>query len=235
MTLLLLPNLLFPHPKHSLFLPASVDDAMASLDGLIAESEKEGRRYLSRFKTKKKASDIPIALLNEKMGTKEVDFLLEPILKGEKWGIVADAGLPCLADPGARLVFRARKKKIPIICFAGPSSITHALMLSGLSAQRFYFHGYLSRYPEERKKELQRLEKLKEITHLFIEAPYRNAMLFKSCVQVLQDKTWLTLACELTSPDEWVATQRIEEWREQMEEIAHKIAKRPTLFLLRSH
>src|SRR5436305_11060425 len=106
--LLLLPNLLGEMKHHEMFLPASVDKVMETIDGLISESEKGGRRFLGRFKTKKPAHDIPLALLNEHTPDSDLDFLLEPILKGERWGLVSDSGTPCIADPGSKLVARAR-------------------------------------------------------------------------------------------------------------------------------
>src|SRR5258708_21049619 len=150
--LLLLPNLLGEHRHHEMFLPSSVDKAVSSLDGLIAESDIEGRRFLKRFETKKPAMEIPIALFNEHTPDDHIDFLLEPIVKGGRWGLVSDAGLPCIADPGAKLVQRARQLGILIQAFVGPSSILFALMLSGLPGQKFAFQGYLPKGPEDRKK-----------------------------------------------------------------------------------
>jgi len=126
MTLLLLPNLLGDLPEHKAFLPISVDQAVATIDGLIAESEKGGRRFLSRFQHAKKPHEIPIALLNKH--NQDYDFLLEPCVTGEIWGLVSDAGLPCVADPGARLVARARQLGVQVEAFVGPSSILLALM-----------------------------------------------------------------------------------------------------------
>lgn len=156
-TLYLLPNVLGCVKDHNLFFPAGVDQAVAQIDGLIAESEGEGRRYLKRFALKKKPHEIPIALLTKKR--QEINFLLEPLLKGETWGVVSDCGLPCLADPGAALVRRAHELKIHVEIFAGPSSITHALMLSGLSGQAFTFHGYIPKHPHERILALRQWEK----------------------------------------------------------------------------
>ena len=138
-TLLLLPNLLGDYRNAEVFLPASVFKAMQSIDGLIAESDKEGRKYLSRFETKKPAMEIPIALFNEHTPDSDIDFLLAPVAAGERWGLVSDAGLPCIADPGSKVVMRAIERGIHIQAFVGPSSILQALMLSGLPAQKFFF------------------------------------------------------------------------------------------------
>ena len=138
-TLLLLPNLLGEFRHAEVFLPSSVFKAMQTIDGLIAESEKEGRRYLARFETKKPAAEIPIALFNEHTPDSDLDFLLEPILAGERWGLVSDAGLLCIADPGCKLVRRANQRGISVQAFVGPSSILTALMLSGLPGKNFIF------------------------------------------------------------------------------------------------
>jgi 16S rRNA (cytidine1402-2'-O)-methyltransferase len=226
MTLYLLPNLLGPASDHHFFLPASVDQAVSTLDGLIAESESEGRRFLKRFATKKRPHEMPIALLNKSV--RELDFLLEPVRKGENWGVISDCGLPCMADPGAALVMRARQLHIPVELFAGPSAISHALVLSGLSGQSFFFHGYLSKKPEERAKELRQWEKLKGTTHLFIEAPYRNEHTLKACLEKLQPDTLLCVATSLTLPDQCVETLPVFLWKKKE---LPCIAKKPTIFL----
>lgn len=226
MTLFLLPNLLGPVKDHHFFLPVSVDQAVVQLDGLIAESESEGRRFLKRFSTKKKPHEMPIALLTKNV--RDLDFLLEPVRKGENWGVISDCGLPCIADPGAALVARARQLSIPIELFAGPSSINYALMLSGLSGQSFFFHGYLSKMPEERAQELRQWEKIRGTTHLFIEAPYRNEHTLRACIETLQEVTLLSVATSLTQPDQWVETLPIFRWRKRE---FPSIAKKPTLFL----
>lgn len=214
--LLLLPNLLGDTNHHQPYLPVSVDKAVASLDGLIAESASVGRRYLSRFTTKKPANDIPIALFNEHTPDGDIDFLLEPIRKGERWGLISDGGLPCIADPGSKLVHRARNSGIVVQAFVGPSSLLLALMLSGLPAQRFYFAGYLDKEPKKRETEIKEHEKRskKELaTHLFIEAPYRNRHLLESFLNVLGDKTELCVAWDLTMPTQGVVSQTVGQWK----------------------
>lgn len=214
--LLLLPNLLGEHRHHELFLPASVDKAVASLDGLIAESETGGRRYLGRFNTAKSASEIPISVYHETSSDEEINFFLEPVVKGERWGLVSDAGLPCVADPGARLVKRARLLGLNIQAFSGPSSIMLGLMLSGMSAQRFSFQGYLAKEPQGRHKQIQELEatsRKEGATQIFIETPYRNKHLLESLVEKLSDDMWLCVAWELTLPTQGVLSQPVALWK----------------------
>lgn len=214
--LLLLPNLLGDQRHHQPYLPESVDKAVASIDGLIAESESAGRRFLGRFETKKAAHLMPIALYNKNTPDADIDFLLEPIRKGERWGLVSDAGLPCIADPGAPLVRRARQSGIIVQAFVGPSSQLLALMLSGLPGQRFAFHGYLDKESQQRKQQVGQLEKrakAEQATQLFMEAPYRNQQTLEQTLEVLKEETWLCVAWDLTLPTQGIISQPVHLWK----------------------
>lgn len=230
--LLLLPNLLGDHRHAEVFLPTSVSKAMATIDGLIAESETEGRRYLKRFETKKLANEIPIALFNEHTPEDQIDFLLEPIVAGERWGLVSDAGLPCIADPGSKLVLRARQCGIAIQAYVGPSSITLALMLSGLPGQKFTFHGYLDKTPEKRKKQVVQLaieSKSAQLTQIFMEAPYRNRYLLDTLLENLPETAMLCVAWDLTLSTQGVITQSIAQWKKCT---LPTLEKKPAIFIL---
>ncbi len=214
--LLLLPNLLSDTSHHQLYLPPSVDKAVGTLDGLIAESFQAGRRYLSRFATKKPASQIPVAVYNKDTQDGDLDFFLEPIKKGERWGLISDAGLPCVADPGAKLVFRARQQGLLVQAFVGPSSILLALMLSGLSGQNFAFHGYLDRDKSKQKALIKKLEKRsseEHSTHILMETPYRSGEMLKTLIETLHDNTLLCAAWDLTQPSQGVMTLSVASWK----------------------
>lgn len=228
MTLFLLPNLLSHEADLETQLPAGLHTIVSQLNGLIVENEKEGRLYLKRFGRR----DVPLALLNEHTAPRELDGLLEPVVKGEIWGVISDAGLPCLADPGAALVRRARELGIPLKALPGPSSIPLGLLLSGLEAQRFAFHGYLPREEEQRRAQLKTLEKRskqEKATQLFIEAPYRNQALLSSALAVLDPKTQLAVAVDLTAPTEQVFCKTVQQWKKSP---LPSLDKRPALFLL---
>ncbi len=234
--LYLLPNLLGDLESHSSQLPSSVDAAVESLTRLIAENEKEGRRFLRRFSypSPKTFRDISIHLLNEHSTLEQKKELIAEIQKGGIWGLVSDCGMPCLADPGADLVMMARDRGIPVKTFPGPSSPLLALVLSGLGGQRFTFHGYLPKDESPLVAELKRIEKLSKqegSTHLFIETPYKNQRLFDKIVQTLEDQTFLCVACDLTLPEQFVATKRIKQWKLQP---VKDINKRPSIFILKS-
>ena len=232
--LFLFPNLLDEEGSAEAFLPASIFQVVPQIDGLIAESEKGARRFLKRFNfpAPKTFRDIPIALLNEHTTDKELDSLLSPLIKGECWGVISDCGMPCLADPGAKLVQSARQLGIEMEAFAGPSAIIMALLLSGFSGQSFAFHGYLEREAAKLKSQIQLLEKRSQqekMTQIFIEAPYRNQKLLEQIVNVLQDKTQLCVACDLTMPSQEVFVKTVAVWKKSNLPF---LDKRPAVFLL---
>lgn len=218
MSLVLLPNLLAEEGSIEV-LPVATRLWVDKLQGLIAESERGGRRFLSRFLAAPIVRRLPIALLNEHTPAKDMDFLLEPIKKGEVWGVVSDAGMPCIADPGALLVARARQCNISVEALMGPSSPVLALLLSGLSAQSFAFHGYLPKEPLRRQQRIRTLEQRahqEAATQLFIEAPYRNEPLFQELLVELQEKTVLGVALELHAPQQEVLVRSVGSWKKSV-------------------
>jgi 16S rRNA (cytidine1402-2'-O)-methyltransferase len=228
--LLLLPNLLDETLPADPFLPVSVGGAVAQLQGLIAESEKAARRYLRRFLTHDQMAQMPLRTLNEHTAEKELASLLEPIERGEVWGLISDAGLPCIADPGADLVWLAHQKQLLIETFVGPSSIFMALQLSGFGGQHFSFHGYLPRDVPELEQKVKELEKCAG-TQIWIEAPYRSAKMLDLLKRILQPSTRLCVAASLTLPTQKVVSQIVSKWRNH----SFLIEKEPAVFLLDSH
>jgi len=230
--LLLFSNLLGDLPHHEPYLPSSVDKAVKTIDGLIAESEKEGRRFLSRFGLEKPVHLIPIALLNKHTGDEDIDFLLEPVCNGERWGVISDAGMPCIADPGAKLVRRAKHLGLPVQFFVGPSAIMMALVLSGFSGQAFSFHGYLSKENLEVAREIKKMEKQVQqsgATQIWMERPYCNQRHLELILGELQDSTQLCIAWNLTLQGQSVITQSVEQWKKSP---LPNLDKKPAVFLL---
>lgn len=223
--LYLLPNLLDETLPAEPFLPISVNRAVASIQGLIAESEKMARRYLRRFLSHEEMARMPLAVLNEH--TQTLSDLIKPLESGQTWGLISDAGLPCIADPGADLVWLAHQKGIAVETFVGPSSLIMALQLSGFSGQHFSFHGYLPREPDELETSLRALEK-KEGTKIWIEAPYRSAKMLEHLKRVLQPTTKLCVAVQLTTPTQRVVSQTVSKWKN----IPFPLEKEPAVFLI---
>lgn len=213
MSLILLPNLIAENTETAAF-PPYLFEKMKTLTRLIAESEKEGRRYLKRF-----SLTLPILLLNEH--TTDLSPLTAPLKEGATVGLISDAGLPCLADPGYQLVAWARQNNLPVEALVGPSSIVLAIMLSGLPSQSFAFHGYLP-YKLDHSFKPER-----GTLHLYIEAPYRNRKTFEKLIGILHKDTRLGVAVDLMSPTQLVDVRRVSEWK-----AAPDIDKRPAIFLI---
>jgi len=229
MTLILLPNLLEETADIDLYFPKKLGSIIQTLDGLIAESEKNARKYLLRFVNKEKFKEIKIRLLNEHTKEEEIKDLIKDIAD-QKWGVISDAGLCCIADPGSILVKYAKEKNILVKAIPGPCSIILAIMLSGLNIQKFIFHGYLPRNDKELVKKIKFLEKesaRQKITQIFIETPYRSDKIFNILKKTLREITKLSIAINLTSIQEKVITKNIRD----MKKINLKIGKTPAVFL----
>lgn len=227
--LILLPNVIADDPfAHIMQLPKSVFDAMKTIDGLFAENAREARRYAKNFELKMPLQSMPVIVIDKKA---KIHELMQPVLAGETWGVVSDAGVPCIADPGSALVAYAHRHAIHVQALVGPNSIMLALMLSGMPAQAFSFQGYLPRKPDERKKAIRLLEKearQKKSTQIFIETPYRNQHLLEALVETLDKETHLAVASNILSSKELVISKKVALWRK--EPLAN-IAKVPTVFL----
>jgi 16S rRNA (cytidine1402-2'-O)-methyltransferase len=159
--------------------------------------------------------------------------LVEEIaVTGRSFGLLSEAGLPCIADPGHQVVDHARAQGYDIVPLTGPSSIFMALMASGLNGQEFTFHGYLP------IKEPALTKKLKYIqdqvtktgyTQLFIETPYRNIKLYEKMLSTLQDQTKLCIAQDISSAEEWIDTKSVKAWKTQAKV---DLKKAPCIFLI---
>lgn len=223
--LYLLPNLLEESLLPEPFLPISVKEAVHQIQGLITESEKMGRRYLRKFLSHEEMAKMPLALLNEH--SKELGLLMEPLMRGETWGLISDAGLPCLADPGSDLVWLAHQNGISVEAFVGPSSIIMALQLSGFGGQEFAFHGYLPKEPEMLEKKILELQK-RGGTQIWIEAPYRSSKMLETLKRILHPKTRLCVAANLTTPSQRVLSQTVAKWQST----PFVLEKEPVVFLI---
>ena len=142
--------------------------------------------------------------------------LLAPARQGHAVGLLSDAGLPAVADPGARLVAEAHAAGLAVEVLPGASSLTLALAASGLNGQRFAFEGYLPQDAAERAKRVRTLEQRSRQegqTQLVIETPYRNPALMQALLETLQPGTRLSVACGLTSVGGFCTTRTVAQWR----------------------
>jgi 16S rRNA (cytidine1402-2'-O)-methyltransferase len=181
------------------------------------------------------------AARNSKYGDKiKPETLLEPLLRGIDIGLMSEAGVPGVADPGAELVWAAHRLGAKVKPLIGPSSLLLALMASGLNGQRFAFQGYLPQDGGERTARLKQLEsesrKLQQ-TQLWIETPYRNAAMMASCLQALAPQTHVCLALDLSLPTEEIRSMAISDWKKVFpgEAACAALQNRPCVFLLLAH
>jgi len=218
-------------PEHAV--PAAALARIRALGHFVVEDAKSARRYLAACGHPRPIRELVFAELNEHTPPGAVRLLLEPALAGQDLGLLSEAGLPAVADPGALLVAEAHARGVPVVPLVGPSSIMLALMASGLEGQRFRFHGYLPTDAAARRARLAELERLSAQaveTQVFIETPYRNEALLADVLQACRDGTRLAVAADLTGPGEWIRMASVAQWRHRKE----VIGKRPAIFLLQA-
>jgi 16S rRNA (cytidine1402-2'-O)-methyltransferase len=229
-TLFLIPNVLDKGQPSRVITP-SVLEVVNQLRYFIVEEERAARAFLARAGMRDHLNDLDWAILNEHTEAAEIPHIINPLLQGVDAGMLSEAGCPAVADPGSNLVITAHAMGIRVVPFTGPSSIILALMASGLNGQQFTFNGYL---PIKTKERIQRIRELEQRlkrsgeTQLFIETPYRNRQLFKDLVDYLSPQTRLCLAVDLTTPQEYIQTRTIAEWKKGVPDLH----KRPAVFLI---
>ena len=158
-------------------MPYSVKTIVELLDHYVVENEKSARRFIKKITPKKVQSSLVMMKLDKYASEIETQSYLDFCDQGVSVGLLSEAGVPAVADPGASIVKLAHEKGIQVVPLVGPSSILMALMASGLNGQNFAFNGYLPIDNSERKKGIKALEKLsidKNQSQIFIETPYRN-------------------------------------------------------------
>ena len=206
---------------------------MDSLDYFIVENVRSARRFLSKTGISRKIDELEFVELNEHtVAGQAVEAMVKPLLAGRSAGVISEAGVPGVADPGALVVEACHKHNIRVVPLVGPSSILLAMMASGLNGQSFAFNGYLPVKPPERSKAIKALERrvhAEQQSQIFIEAPYRNVKLMEQMLQVCAAESKLTVACDITSPEELIVTRSIAQWRKCG---VPDIAKRPTIFII---
>lgn len=228
-------------------LPDQVLRQAASLSHWLAEDAKTTRAFLKRVDAvhplARPLQDIHIAQLprpTKGQGTAAhaaipgVQTLLAPALQGTPMGLISEAGLPGVADPGAEVVAAAHEAGIAVSVLAGPSSLTLALAASGLNGQSFAFVGYLPQEGDARQARIRELEQRSKQLHqtqVLIETPYRNAALAQALLHSLQPNTRLSISSGLTLARGWSRTLRVADWRLQQQALMQALAdKVPAVF-----
>lgn len=216
-------------------IPAPVLERLRTIRKYVVEETRTVRRYLSAAGLKGHIDELEFKELNEHTKPEDVKSLLamfsDPDGQATDVGLISEAGLPAVADPGSLLVRLCHNQGIKVAPLVGPSSLMLALMASGLNGQSFAFHGYLPVKTDERRKAIREIEKNSSQfsrTELFIETPYRNDSMMADLLQTLSPATELCVAADITLPDETIRTMTVKEWRKEK----FSIGKRPCVFLV---
>ncbi|MDD3721800.1 MAG: SAM-dependent methyltransferase [Lutibacter sp.] len=212
-------------------LPFLVKEIIEKLDFFIVENEKTARKFIKRIAPEKSQPSLTLFSLDKYADKLEVSTYLDVCAKGISIGLLSEAGVPAIADPGAEMVKLAHQKNIRVIPLVGPSSIILAMMASGFNGQNFAFNGYLPIDASERREAIKSLEKLskdKNQSQIFIETPYRNEKLFNDLKSTLNPATKLCVACDITLSSEYIKTLEIKDWKNEYPDLQ----KRPTIFII---
>ncbi len=229
--------ILFPVPigadDLALSLPEGNLGLLATCHTFIVEELRTARRFLKRAGYPHAIDDTTLYELNEHTSPEEIGHYLDAIERGENIGLLSEAGLPCVADPGAMITKVAQRCGIEVVPLVGPSSLMLALMASGFNGQSFAFVGYL---PVDKSKRTAAIKHLEERIHrehqtqIFIEAPYRNNQMLEALSSVLQPNTMICVACDLTLPTQYIHSLSAAKWQKEREKI--NLHKRNTVFLI---
>ena len=221
-------------------IPEQVQQLTASLGYFIAENAKTTRAFLklvaARHALARPLQDIRISELNINTPAAALAGLLAPLLAGEDAGLISEAGVPAVADPGANLVRLAHQHGVVVKPLVGPSSLLLAVMASGLNGQSFAFNGYLpvdAALRAKRVRELESRSRADRQTQLFIETPYRNTVMLEALAIECQSKTLVCVATDLTLASESIVTRTAGQWKQALAGgKAPDFQRRPTVFLL---
>lgn len=228
--LVLLPNVISESDWKNA-IPQNVRNEIVEIKNLVTEDIRTARRYMRKLGYEGDFSDIEFFVLNKHTKVDEIVQYLQENIDSERIGMLSEAGLPCIADPGNILVEIARSFGFKIIPYTGPSSIFLALMASGFNGQNFAFVGYLPIEKSERKKRLLELEKMIQLydqTQIFIETPYRNQQLIEAILQNCNSNLKLCIASNLTADNERIEVKSLNEWKKSKMDLS----KQNTIFLM---
>ena len=197
----------------------------------IVEEVRTARRFLKKTGYIHSIDSTVFLTLNEHTQDNEISDYLSAIKDGQNIGLLSEAGLPCIADPGAKIVKMAQKRNIEVVPLVGPSSLMLSLMASGFNGQNFAFVGYL---PIDKAKRIQHIKTLEtrvfkeNQTQIFIEAPYRNNQLLETLAATCSPSTLICVACDLTLSTQYIKTKPAKDWKNTKEDFH----KRNTVFLM---
>jgi 16S rRNA (cytidine1402-2'-O)-methyltransferase len=212
-------------------LPAYNLEVVNSVTHFIVEDVRTARRFLKHVNKDFDIDACTFHTLNQHTTPEAIAEYLNALDRGQNMGLLSEAGCPAIADPGAEIVKIAQEKGIKIVPLVGPSSILLALMGSGFNGQRFAFEGYLPVEKDERIKAIKRLEARsysEDMTHIFIETPYRNAKMMEDLTSTLRAQTKICIGLDITGSEEFIRTKTVSDWKKKLPQLP----KTPCIFLI---
>ena len=229
--LFLIPAYLSEESPVEYFAP-SIKEYILKTDYFFVENEKTARKVIKFFAPEKKQSELKLFLLDKYSESSDLKEAQKLMKSGQDFGLLSEAGLPCIADPGNLMVKWSHENNIKVIPINGPSSIILALISSGFNGQEFTFHGYLPIDREQKKKQILFLENQVQksgYSQIFMETPYRNNQLLEDLIKFLNPNTKLCISANINHPtEEFIKTLKISDWKNKKPEL-HKI---PAVFVL---
>ncbi|MEZ7526723.1 SAM-dependent methyltransferase [Cloacibacterium normanense] len=229
--LFLIPAYLSEESPIDYFAP-SIKEYILKTDYFFVENEKTARKVIKFFAPEKKQSDLKLFILDKYSESNDLKEAQKLMKSGQDFGLLSEAGLPCIADPGNLMVKWCHENNIKVIPINGPSSIILALISSGFNGQEFTFHGYLPIDKEQKKKQILFLENQVQksgYSQIFMETPYRNNQLLEDLIKFLNPNTKLCIAANINHlTEEFIKTLKISDWKNKKPEL-HKI---PAVFVL---
>ncbi len=216
-------------------LPAPVLAQVTALRLFFVEELRTARRFLSAAGWKGHIEELELLELNEHTPREQIESYAARLGEQDA-GLISEAGLPAVADPGALLVGLAHRKGVEVVPMVGPSSLMLALMASGLNGQCFAFTGYLPVKTPARREAIATLERTSARlgqSQIIIETPYRNDALLADLAESCRPATRLCVAADITCPTQFIRTKTIAEWQKELKK-GFAIGKRPCVFILLS-
>ena len=207
----------------------AVKNVICKTSYYLVENVRTARRYLASLQLGLDIEIIHFESMDKHFDVLALPKLLKPLLAGENMGILSEAGLPAIADPGNLAVRYAHQEDIEVVCLEGASSIILGLISSGLNGQQFTFHGYLPIDPVLREKKIRTMEQIalsSGYSQVFMETPYRNQQLLTALCKVLRPDTILAIGADLTGQEQCTRSKKISIWKKG----DLKLAKIPCIF-----
>jgi 16S rRNA (cytidine1402-2'-O)-methyltransferase len=214
-------------------IPIRVFESIHFIRHFIVESERNARRFLAKAGLETSIHELNLEILDEHSTAIDISRLIDWVEQNREVGLLSDAGLPGVADPGSEIVRLAHIRNIKVIPLPGPGSIYLALMASGLNGQNFAFNGYLPVKNPDRIKKIKSLEvrsRMEKQSQIFMETPYRNMSLLEDLLQTLNSETLLCIAADLTLSEEFILTRKVSDWLHDKPDLK----KKPAIYILQA-